>query len=169
MASRIVIACAGLLLAAPALAMADTAKFNIPAQPLGAALRAFADQAKMQLLYESGAVGDAIGSAVTGEMEKRDALEILLRDTGLEAVYSSEDAATIRPSRSPAPGNHNTSGVGDSIDMMGRSFQIVGTSSDTFMTSFVFMTHTSTDSILGVPGTTSLILVVTHDRETLRA
>lgn len=59
--------------------------------------------------------------------------------------------------------------IGDSIDMMGRSFHIVGTSSDTFMTSFMFMTHAATDSLLGVPGTTSFILVGTHDRDTVRA
>jgi putative ABC transport system permease protein len=58
--------------------------------------------------------------------------------------------------------------VGESIDMMGRTFRIVGTSSDTFMTSFVFMTHAATDSLLGVPGTSSFILVGTHDRETVR-
>ena len=111
MASRVVIACAGLLLAAPALAMADTATFNIPAQPLGAALRVFAEQAKMQLLYESGTVSDAIGRSVTGELEKREALELLLRGTGLEVIYSSEDAATIRPSRSPASGGLTTSSI----------------------------------------------------------
>jgi putative ABC transport system permease protein len=52
--------------------------------------------------------------------------------------------------------------------MMGHTFHIVGTSSDTFMTSFVFMTHAATDSLLGVPGTTSFILVGALDRETVR-
>jgi putative ABC transport system permease protein len=59
--------------------------------------------------------------------------------------------------------------VGDSIDMMGRRFRIVGTSSDTFMTSFVFMTHAATDALLGTPDTTSFILVGTRDPAAVRA
>ena len=58
--------------------------------------------------------------------------------------------------------------VGDSIDMMGRRFRIVGTSSDTFMLSFVFMTHAATDGLLGAPGTTSFVLVGTHDPDAVR-
>lgn len=59
--------------------------------------------------------------------------------------------------------------VGDPIDMMGRRFHIVGTSSDTFMLSFVFMTHAATDALLGSPDTTSFVLVGTHDPDAVRA
>ncbi len=52
--------------------------------------------------------------------------------------------------------------VGDSIDIMGRRFRIVGTSADTFMLSFAFMTHAATDSLLRAPDTTSFILVGTR-------
>jgi putative ABC transport system permease protein len=53
--------------------------------------------------------------------------------------------------------------VGDSIDVMGRRFRIVGTSPDAFMFSFVFMTHAATDQLLQAPGTTSFVLVATDD------
>lgn len=77
---------------------AEPAQFDIPAQPLVAALRAFAAQAQMQLLYEQSTVADIRGNAVSGELDKKTALEELLRNTGLEVVYSSEGAATIRAS-----------------------------------------------------------------------
>ncbi len=91
------LACAsGLLLATPGSASADPARFDIAAQPLPNALKNFAAQAKMQLLYRYEIVSHATASPVTGQLEKHAALEQLLRGTGLEAVYSSENTATIR-------------------------------------------------------------------------
>ncbi len=92
------LACAsGLLLATPGKASADPAHFDIAAQPLPSALKNFAAQAKMQLLYRYDVVSHATASSVSGQLEKHAALEQLLRGTGLEAVYSNENTATIRP------------------------------------------------------------------------
>jgi outer membrane receptor protein involved in Fe transport len=94
---------AGIALAAPALAIADSAQFNIPAQPLPAALKTFAAQADMQLLYKYDVVEGARGNQVIGDFEKHAALRKLLRNTGFTAVYSSDSAATIiRSDASPA-------------------------------------------------------------------
>ncbi|HEY0747794.1 MAG TPA: TonB-dependent receptor [Steroidobacteraceae bacterium] len=91
------LACApGLLLATPGSAVADPARFDISAQPLPNALKNFAAQAKMQLLYRYDVVSRATASPVTGSLEKHAALEQLLRGTGLEAVYSNDNTATIR-------------------------------------------------------------------------
>src|SRR5258707_15069796 len=91
------LACAsGLILATPGKANADPARFDIAAQPLPNALKNFAAQAKMQLLYRYDVVSHATASPVTGQLEKHAALELLLRGTGLEAVYSSDNTATIR-------------------------------------------------------------------------
>src|SRR5712664_1948130 len=91
------LACAsGLFLATPGSASADPARFDIAPQPLPNALKNFAAQAKMQLLYRYDVVSHATGSPVTGQLEKHVALELLLRGTGLEAVYSNENTATIR-------------------------------------------------------------------------
>lgn len=90
------LAAMGFALAAPVMAMADSTRFNIAAQPLPQALKAFAAQAHMQLLYEYGAVAHRRGNAVIGDLDKHSALEQLLRDSGLEIVYSSDAAATIR-------------------------------------------------------------------------
>src|ERR1700704_270483 len=91
------LACAsGLILATPGKASADPARFDIAAEPLPNALKNFAAQAKMQLLYRYDVVSHATASRVTGRLEKHAALERLLQGTGLEAVYSNDNTATIR-------------------------------------------------------------------------
>src|SRR3984957_6922783 len=91
------LACAaGLVLATPGKASADPAHFDIAAQPLPTALKTFAAQAKMQLLYRYDIVSHATASRVTGQLERHAALDLLLRGTGLEAVYSNDNTATIR-------------------------------------------------------------------------
>src|SRR5258708_37547276 len=86
----------GLLLATPGRASADPARFDIAPQPLPDALKNFAAQAKMQLLYRYDIVSRATANPVAGQLEKRVALEQMLRGTGLEAIYSGENTATIR-------------------------------------------------------------------------
>src|SRR5882757_1913199 len=88
----------GLVLAAAGTASADAAQFDIAAQPLPNALKSFAAQAKMQLLYRYDVVDHATASRVAGQLEKHAALEQLLQGTGLEAVYSNDSTATIRVS-----------------------------------------------------------------------
>jgi TonB-dependent receptor len=91
------LACAsGLVLALSASVRADPAKFNIEAQPLPNALKNFATQAKMQLLYPYDLVSHATANPISGDLEKHAALDAMLKGTGLEAVYSSENTATIR-------------------------------------------------------------------------
>src|SRR3984957_12597522 len=85
-----------LMLATPGKASADPARFDIAAQPLPAALKNFAAQAKMQLLYRYDIVSHATAGPVSGQFERHAALELLLRGTGLEAVYSNDNTATIR-------------------------------------------------------------------------
>ncbi len=60
-------------------------------------------------------------------------------------------------------------GVGDRLEVMGRRFTVVGTTSDAFMASFVFMTHSATDDLLRAPGTTSFVLVGTGQPAAVRA
>jgi outer membrane receptor protein involved in Fe transport len=105
---------AALLMTAPAMAMADSARFNIAAQPLPTALKAFAEQARMQLLYQPGAVDRAVATPVAGDLDKHAALEQLLHGTGLEAVYSTDNAATIRPIRAVPTAAASSSAAGAS-------------------------------------------------------
>jgi iron complex outermembrane recepter protein len=99
MAWQSLIVAAGLTAALPAMAIADSATFHIAAQPLPMALKAFADQANMEILYNYDAISDITGNAVVGKLDTHAALRELLRNTGLEAVYTSKNAATVRPAR----------------------------------------------------------------------
>lgn len=58
--------------------------------------------------------------------------------------------------------------VGDGMEIMGRRFTVVGTTTDAFMASFVFMTHAATDQLLSAPATTSFVLVGTDDPGAVR-
>ncbi|NJO13547.1 MAG: TonB-dependent receptor, partial [Gammaproteobacteria bacterium] len=62
-----------------------------------AALKAFAAQANMQLLYRPDVVRSATANPVVGSYDKRTALEMLLKGTALQITYSKGDAATIGP------------------------------------------------------------------------
>jgi len=89
----------GLLFSAPGLALAaNSQRFDIPAQPLPSALKVLAAQAHIQLFYVYSVVAKERGNAVRGELDTRQALAELLRDTGLEAVYTSDTEVTIRRS-----------------------------------------------------------------------
>ena len=106
----------GLMLAAPGSASADPARFDITAEPLPNALKHFAAQAKMQLLYRYDVVSHATATPVTGQLEKHAALERLLQGTGLVAVYSDENTATIRVMSAPdktGPGSKAAGAGGD--------------------------------------------------------
>jgi TonB-dependent receptor len=106
----------GLMLAAPGSASADPARFDITAEPLPNALKHFAAQAKMQLLYRHDVVSHATATPVTGQLEKHAALERLLQGTGLEAVYSDKNTATIRvisAGEKPGAATKATNATGD--------------------------------------------------------
>src|SRR5688572_14730332 len=92
---------AAAVLALSGLTCVQAEQFDIPARPLADALRVLADQAKMQLLYQPDAVGNGTSNAVSGELDKRAALQRLLKDTGFEVIFSREDAATVRPAGEP--------------------------------------------------------------------
>ncbi|MFT3804823.1 MAG: TonB-dependent receptor [Burkholderiaceae bacterium] len=68
--------------AAP-LAAAQAARFDIPAQPLADALRRFADQTGVQLVFSPGLTADRRSSALQGDYEPDQALRQLLRGSGL--------------------------------------------------------------------------------------
>lgn len=97
MAWQSLVCASGLMLTTPVLALAHSpVEFNIEAQPLHRALKDFSEQAQMQLLYRFEVVEGVTGAAVVGTFDKGAALQKLLEGTGLEVVFSADDAATIR-------------------------------------------------------------------------
>lgn len=79
-----------------AAAHAQVLEFNIPAQSLDRALREFADQSGLQMLYNPSDVEHLSGNEVIGRMSPDSAIRQLLQETGL--VYEiNGDKITFRP------------------------------------------------------------------------
>lgn len=110
------VACAlTLLLSVPTLARAEESiQFDIASQPLVSALKAFAEQSDMQLLYAHEAVKNANANAVIGKHEKREALAQLLHGTDLEIIYTADNAATIR-AKGTQPESIHTTAIAESM------------------------------------------------------
>jgi hypothetical protein len=102
------------LAAAPILVAADdtpqqrsagaTIAFDIGAQPLDRALLTYGRQANIQVLYDATLAHCQYSSAVRGTYYPQQALELLLRGTGLRVRYATANAITlaaIEPARDP--------------------------------------------------------------------
>jgi iron complex outermembrane recepter protein len=96
-----------LLLPLTAPAAADTnaradskARFDIPAEDLGKALRDFAVQANCNLSYEPTSVQHLKAPAIKGEFTVSDALSLILRGTHLRAVNINENTIQVLDSAS---------------------------------------------------------------------
>jgi hypothetical protein len=72
-----------------------THRFDIPPQPLGAALEKFGRLADVQLLYKTQLVHDLHSPGVSGVYAAAEALQRLLDGTGLIASYSDPKAFTL--------------------------------------------------------------------------
>ncbi|ALA57335.1 TonB-dependent siderophore receptor [Nitrospira moscoviensis] len=87
------------LLILPALAQDDAKPFDIPAQPLARALDAFATQSGMQMLYKIETVEGLTSTAVTGVYPPKEALDILLKGTGISWQSIGVNTATLERSQ----------------------------------------------------------------------
>ncbi|MFF7707588.1 TonB-dependent hemoglobin/transferrin/lactoferrin family receptor [Pseudomonas sp. NPDC007930] len=86
--------------AAPATAAAATAHtvrvpFNIPAQPLGEAVLAYAEQAGVQVFFESTRLAGLRSMAVTGEHTPREALALLLGSNPVSYSFQNEHSVSL--------------------------------------------------------------------------
>lgn len=70
-------------------------KFDIPAQPLAAALQTYSRISGVQVLYESGLEAGQVSMAVQGELTREAALKTLLGNIDLVVQYSRADAITL--------------------------------------------------------------------------
>lgn len=91
----------------------STLRFEIPKQPLAAALQAYTTVSGVAVLYASGTELGRQSAALDGEYTREDALKRLLCDSGLVPRYARSDAialvdptvaATDDPPDSPLPG-----------------------------------------------------------------
>jgi len=84
------------LFSAPASA-AELRKFDIPAGPAESAVRQFARQAGMSVIYEPGSLGRFKTRAIKGKYEPLEALRLLLDDSGLDFVSPAPRYISVRP------------------------------------------------------------------------
>jgi len=70
-------------------------RFDIEAQALATALRAFSEASGTAVLFDDALVADRQTQGLHAEASPRDALRILLVGTGLEARFSSVNAVTV--------------------------------------------------------------------------
>ncbi|MFZ0156602.1 TonB-dependent siderophore receptor [Pseudomonas sp.] len=80
----------GLALGMAGAAQAESKQVNIPSAPLSEALTQLGQQTGLQLLFEPGLVSGKRSTAVSGNMEPRAALDIMLRDAGLSYRIESD-------------------------------------------------------------------------------
>jgi hypothetical protein len=78
-------------------------RFDIDAQPLATALRAFSEAAGVAVLFDDALVAGRQSPGVHGDVAPRDALRILLVGTGLNARFSSMNAFTVTSSNESLP------------------------------------------------------------------
>jgi iron complex outermembrane receptor protein len=106
------LACAGLALAGSAAAQAPAAaaqaqRFDIPAGPLGQALRQFAEQAGILLSSDARLTQDKASAGLHAQVTPAQGLQQLLRGSGLAAVAQADGSFVLRtaaPSAAPAGG-----------------------------------------------------------------
>lgn len=97
--------------------------FNLPPQPMESALLAFAEQAKVQILFDANLVNLLSTTSVplVGDIRLVDALERLIHRAALEYVFTSATTIVIREKNAPSINLHrgsiqtNSSPV-DSVD-----------------------------------------------------
>jgi iron complex outermembrane recepter protein len=73
----------------------DKSRFDLPAEPLGKALRDFAIQANCNISYEPALVVGLEAPAINGDLSASDALAILLKGTHLHAVNIDEHTIQV--------------------------------------------------------------------------
>lgn len=77
-------------------------RFDLPAQPLEQALSVFATRTGLQMLYDSDLARGRTSSAISGNYNAREALSLMLADSGLAARFTSAGAVVIYAGSSSA-------------------------------------------------------------------
>jgi len=80
-----------------AIAEESTFNFNIPAQPLAAAIEALSKQTGLQPFYADGTLAGKQSPALKGNYSKREAVEKLLAQSGLDYTFTGENTLAVKP------------------------------------------------------------------------
>lgn len=93
----------------------ERSSFDIPAQTLMTALRAYSEQTGVSVLFDDSLVRNRRSPGVTGRYSAPDALQRLLDGTGLAAHYASPMAFTLMPDEAPAVADQPDDAVDSAI------------------------------------------------------
>lgn len=143
-------------------ATATATVFNIRAQPLGAALTAYADRAGLRLLLPSRIVDGKRSVEVSGTFTRDEALSRLLQGTGLSYRFTNASTVTIiDPSAAVNANGVSTNGstVLETITVQGQGATTEGSSSYT-----TTQMSTATGLPLSIRETPQSVSVVTRQR-----
>ncbi len=88
-------------------AQAQTFKFDIPAQSLGDALRAFSRATRAQIVFDEAAVKSIRSNPVEGEFSAEDALARLTAGKGVEVAHNGGGAYTVRVASAQVAANED--------------------------------------------------------------
>lgn len=88
------LALTALLPVGAAIAQDTSRQYDIAAQPLSSALKAFSDTNNTQFIYTQESISRLQTLGVSGQLNNLEALEMLLKDTGIQYEYADEN--TIR-------------------------------------------------------------------------
>lgn len=87
-------------------AQADTVTVDIPPQDLSSALKAFADQTNLQVLYASDLAGGLTTKGAVGTVTPQEAVRQLLEGTGLQYTFTDAKTVTLQTAAPLAPTSH---------------------------------------------------------------
>jgi outer membrane receptor protein involved in Fe transport len=104
--------------ATPATAQSQTLSFDIPAQDLSVALRAYGQQARKQVTFDGGVVRGKTSHAVSGAYTADAALTQLLAGTGLQ-VRLAGDVLIVEVAPRPQDGAAGEPAVVDAVEVTG--------------------------------------------------
>ncbi len=90
-------------------AESDSYNFDIQAQKLGAALKAFSDTSDTQFIYVDAEIGRKPSDGVAGQLEVGEALEELLKGSGLQYEFTNDNTVRIYSPEAPPPAAGNES------------------------------------------------------------
>lgn len=95
--------------------------YAIAPQPVSAALKQFAAQSHMQLIFSESDLGDARTAGVKGTLSPRDALATILRGTGLQFELTPNDVIVVRRAGVTRTGASPPQSSGGALSPNGKS------------------------------------------------
>jgi len=96
----------GVLALTAGAALAQSANFSLPAEPLADSLKAVAQQTGQNILFTPQSIAGVTAPALRGEMSGKDAVNALLKGTNLEAAPDGDDGLIVRAAHGAQRGDN---------------------------------------------------------------